>query len=93
MDYKECKVLTTLKRKKEPLITMVETNEFTDMVAQNFDYNFTGESKIYPFELPNLPTDFSILCIVGASGSGKSTLLKEFDVEYSYNSRMYEGGQ
>lgn len=92
MQYTECKVLTTLQRKKEPLITKVATNEFTDMVAKNFDYEFTGESKIYPFELPELPTDFNILCIVGASGSGKSTLLKEFSSDYSFNTKGYNGG-
>lgn len=76
--YSDCKVLCNLTRKKEPLITNVELDEYTDMVQKNFDYEFTGESKVYPFELPNLDFDFNILCIVGASGSGKSTLLKEF---------------
>ena len=90
MDYKDCKVLCNLKRKKTPLITKVSTNEFTDMVAKNFDYDFTGESVVYPFELPKLPEDFNILCIVGASGSGKSTLLKEFDFEYGFNNRKYD---
>jgi ABC-type glutathione transport system ATPase component len=78
MTYEECKVLCTIKRKTEPLITKVALDEYTDMVQKNFDYEFTGESIVYPFELPNIDFDFKTLCIVGASGSGKSTLLKEF---------------
>ena len=78
MNYNECKVLCTIERKKEPIITKVTVDEYTNMVQKNFDYEFTGESIVYPFELPRLPKDFKILCIVGASGSGKSTLLKEF---------------
>ena len=89
MEYIDCKVLGKLKRKKTPLITKVSTDEFTDMVAKNFDYDFTGESKVYPFELPKLPDDFNILCIVGASGSGKSTLLKEFDLDYGFAWKKY----
>lgn len=78
MNYTDCKVLCTLERKKEPLITQVRCDEFTSMVEKNFDYKFEGVSEVYPFDLPELPKDFKILCIVGASGSGKSTLLKEF---------------
>lgn len=79
-DYKECNVLCELKKKETPLVSIVPTDEFTDMVQENFDYDFDGESKFYPYELPKevLETDFQILAIVGASGSGKSTLLKEF---------------
>lgn len=76
--YTDCRVLCTLKRKSEPLITKVKLDKYTEMVQKNFDYEFTGESKVYPFELPNLDFDFKTLCIVGASGSGKSTLLREF---------------
>lgn len=89
--YSDCKVLCELKRKDTPLVSKVSLNEFTDMVAKNFDYDFDGESKVYPFELPKeLPKKFGILCIVGASGSGKSTLLKEFDTwEYSYPTKKF----
>ncbi len=80
--YKDCNVLCRLKRKETPLVTTVEIDEFTDMVKKNFDYDFNGESSVYPFELPELPEEYGILVIVGASGSGKSTLLKEF-VGYS----------
>ena len=36
--YSDCKVLCNLTRKKEPLITNVELDEYTDMVQKNFDY-------------------------------------------------------
>lgn len=81
MTYKECKVLCEIKRKQNPLISHVEVDEFTEMVQNNFDYDFKGDSEFYPYELPKqvLGLDFQILAIVGASGSGKSTLLKEFE--------------
>lgn len=89
MHYSECPALCKLKRKTEPLVTRVRLDECTDMVQKNFDFTFTGESIVYPFELPEIPEDFKILCIVGASGSGKSTLLREFKEyraqAYSYN--------
>jgi hypothetical protein len=67
MEYTDCEVLCTLKRKIEPLVTKVLTDEFTDMVNECFDFDFNGESKFYPYELPNeiLNMDFDILCIVG----------------------------
>lgn len=55
----------------------VEKDEFTDYLANNFDYEFTGESR---FEIPNIsiPQDFSIGLIVGSSGSGKTQILKNY---------------
>ena len=78
--YSECKILCEIRRKKEPVVTKVPVDEFTKMVAANFDYGFNGESEFYPFELPEeiKHENFDILVICGASGSGKSTLLKEF---------------
>lgn len=91
INYNECPILCTLKRKSEPLITRVRTDKFTAMVENNFDYKFTGESKVYPYELPELPNDFNICCIVGASGSGKSTMLKEFDSSlYCFENKQYD---
>lgn len=75
--------------KKDPLITRVKLDEFTNMAQANFDYEFTGESIVYPFELPEIDFDFKILCIVGASGSGKSTLLREFK-NYNTDLRRYD---
>ena len=86
MDYRECPVLCYMKKSNEPIISKVSINEYTDMVSKNFDYSFTGESCVYPYELPKLPTDFKIMCIVGASGSGKSTLLDKF-VKIGYNKK------
>lgn len=91
MTYKECKVLCEIKRKEIPLVSHVEVDEFTEMVQNNFDYDFKGDSLFYPYELPKevLKLDFQILAIVGASGSGKSTLLKEFDY-YKKTSNEYD---
>ena len=79
MNYNDCNVLFKIKRKKDPIITKVKTDEFTDMAQANFDYIFDGISEVYPYELPELPKKFNVCCVVGASGSGKSTLLKEFE--------------
>lgn len=77
--YKIC----DLKRKNIPLISKVELDEYTEEAQKNFDYDFNGENKFYPFELPKelKDLDFNILCIVGASGSGKSTFSKYFGEE------------
>ena len=50
MLYNECKVLATLKRKETPIVTCVPIDEYTQMVEKNFDYDFTGETKVYPFD-------------------------------------------
>lgn len=83
MNYTECKVLCNITRSSEPLVSTVPIDEFTTMVQNNFDYEFTGESKFYPYQLPKevLDLDYQILVITGASGSGKSTLLKEFNLD------------
>ena len=75
-------IIENLKRNTEPLISNVVTDEFTNIANNCFDFEFDGESKIYPFIKPKkIPKDFNIGIIVGASGSGKSTLLKEFGKE------------
>lgn len=92
MEYFDCPVVCKLERKKTPLITTVPTDEFTKMVEANFDYDFTGESKFYPYACPpqvNDALDFNILVITGASGKGKSTFLKEFK-GYKTNAKVYD---
>ena len=72
-----------LKRCKEPLISKVKLDKFTDEANKNFDFDFDGENKFYPFAFPDIlkDLDFNILCIVGASGSGKSVFSKYFGEE------------
>lgn len=91
MNYKECNVLCKLNKKKEPLISKVPIDEFTDMVQNNFDYDFTGESKFFPYEFPQElnQIDYQILVITGSSGGGKSTLLKELPF-YNKSHRTYD---
>lgn len=92
MEYFDCPVVCKLERKKTPLIATVPTDEFTKMVEANFDYDFTGESKFYPYACPpqvNDTLDFNILVITGASGKGKSTFLKEFK-GYKTNVKVYD---
>lgn len=74
-------VLCELHRSETPLISKVPCDEATALVEKCFDYKFTGESKIYPFEIPEeiLGLDVNIIQIVGPSGSGKSTFLRAFE--------------
>lgn len=91
MEYFECPVVHNLKRKTTPLVSIVPTDEFTKMVEANFDYDFTGESKFYPYDFPEWLNDlsFNILVITGASGKGKSTFLKEFS-NYNCINKTYD---
>lgn len=92
IDYTDCPILYRLKRKDTPITTKVPIDEFTLSVQNNFDYEFTGESKFYPWDVDKelFKLDFSILAIVGASGSGKSTLLKELPELYSYGNKPFD---
>lgn len=94
MRYDECKKLCYLKKKHEPIISKVLVDEFTDMVEQNFDYDFNGESMFYPYEFPEQlkDLDFQIMVITGASGRGKSTFLKEF-VGYKNLENKYDNSK
>lgn len=80
MEYFECPVLCKVKKKGTPIVSTVPIDEFTKMVEANFDYEFTGESKFFPYCLPEKigEIDYQILVVTGASGKGKSTLLNEF---------------
>ena len=94
MEYFDCPVLCKLQRKTTPIVTKVPTDEFTRMVEANFDYDFTGESKFYPYIAPECLNDlqFNILVITGASGKGKSTFLKEF-ANYTTNEKQYDNSK
>ncbi len=94
VEYNECPILCKIKKKTIPLVSKVPVDEFTTMVQNNFDYEFTGESEFYPYELPKeiLDIDFDILAIVGASGSGKSTLLNEFK-GYNISLKQYDNSK
>lgn len=72
-----------LKKSKIPLISKVKLDKFTKEANKNFDYDFDGINKFYPFELPSIlkELDFNILCIVGASGRGKSIFSRYFGKE------------
>lgn len=72
-----------LKRSDKPLVSRVQVDEFTNEANKNFDFDFDGENKFYPFIFPQIidELDFNILCIVGASGSGKSVFSRYFGKE------------
>lgn len=95
MNYTDCKVLCKIKRNTEPLITTVPIDEFTKMAQLNFDYEFDGNSKVYPYELPQelKNINYNIMVICGASGSGKSTLLKEFPQYYEHYYKEFDNSK
>lgn len=72
-----------LKRSKTPMTSKIKKDEFIEEANKNFDYDFDGVNKFYPFELPTIlkELDFNILCIVGASGRGKSVFSRYFGEE------------
>jgi GNAT superfamily N-acetyltransferase len=67
-----------LPRKQTPLVSQVEVSDLARELVKDFDYQATGQTEFYPYEMPRLDFDFGIGVIVGASGTGKSTLLDEF---------------
>lgn len=69
-----------LRRSESPLISKVDVDDGTKKASENFDFDFDGENKFYPFEIPEIleKLKFQILVITGASGSGKSTFAKYF---------------
>lgn len=72
-----------LEHEKEPICSKVVIDNFTNKAQENFDFNFDGVNKFYPFKFPEFlkTLDFQILVITGASGSGKSTFSKYFGEE------------
>lgn len=79
-NWEKAPVLCRLTRSKNPRISKVPCDDCTALVEKCFDYKFTGENKVYPFEIPQeiLDLDVNIIQIVGPSGAGKSTFLKAF---------------
>ena len=79
----ELEILEQVKRKKMPLTSKVEVDDFTKIAQEHFDFDFKGVNNFFPYEKPsNIPLNFKIGLIIGASGSGKSTLLKEFGTPF-----------
>lgn len=70
-----------LTRKSEPKSVDIYHDKFIAAAEKAFDCVSNGKSKYYPWEKPEIPSDFGIGVIVGSSGSGKSTLLREFGSE------------
>jgi len=76
------RIIEKLVRSIDPLISIVEKDEFILASEKAFDCIFDGESKFYQWEMPTkIPKKFKLGVIVGSSGSGKSTLLKKFGLE------------
>ena len=61
------------------LRTTVPHDEYTEKLAEFFDFRFDGEIVTEIKQLPNLPETFGIGAIIGPSGSGKSTLLRSIN--------------
>jgi ABC-type lipoprotein export system ATPase subunit len=78
-----------LKRASQSKQSKVPLTKLLQELVEPFDYATDGTSEFYPYELPDLPKDFSIGLIVGASGSGKSSLLAEFGelTQHQWDSR------
>lgn len=79
-EHEYIRKICDLEKSSVPLTTKVEIDEYTDIAQANFDYQFDGVSKFYPFLMNEdiAELDFNILAIVGASGSGKSTFSKYY---------------
>ena len=89
-------VLCKLKRSSTPRVSKVPLDKATDLVGKCFDYTFTGESKVYPFEIPAeiMNLDVNIIQIVGPSGSGKSTFLEAFkSLGWHYPTKKYNNSR
>ena len=61
------------------LRTNVPHDEYTEKLAEFFDFRFEGEIVTEIKQLPTLPETFGIGAIIGPSGSGKSTLLRSIN--------------
>ena len=64
------------------LTTTVNHDEYTEKLAEFFDFRFEGEIVTEIKQLPSLPEEFGIGAIIGPSGSGKSTLLRSLNLDH-----------
>ena len=94
MNYTDCPIFCKLKKKETPLTSKVPLDDFTYQAQLNFDYEFDGISKFYPYEFPNelRNIEYNIMVICGASGKGKSTFLKEIDF-YNKEKKEYDSNK
>ena len=94
--WKNAPVLCALTRSKTPRICRVPRDKATDLVSKAFDYEFTGESVVYPFELPRqiLNMKVNIIQICGSSGSGKTTMLHDLaKAGWHFPSKTYDNSK
>lgn len=92
-DWQNAPVLCKLKRSSVPMVSKVPIGEGINLIKKAFDYEFTGESKVWPFVIPDkiLKLDVNIIQIVGPSGAGKSTFLKAFNgAGWHYPTKKYD---
>ena len=64
------------------LTTTVNHDEYTEKLAEFFDFRFEGEIVTEIKQLPSLPEEFGIGAIIGPSGSGKSTLRRSLNPDH-----------
>lgn len=75
------KIIETLKKSQTPLSVKVLLDEFTNISSKAFDFEFDGESKFYPWSLPNkIDKNFKLGVLYGNSGClGKGTKVLMYD--------------
>ena len=94
--WENAPVLCELRRSTEPKVSKVPIDDGINLIKKAFDYEFTGESKVYPFVIPNeiLNLEVNIIQIVGPSGAGKSTFLKAFEkAGWHFPNKTYDNGK
>ena len=94
--WENAPVLCELKRSTTPLTSKVPIDDGINLIKKAFDYEFTGESKVWPFVIPQeiLNLDVNIIQIVGPSGAGKSTFLKAFEnAGWHFPKKTYDNGK
>ena len=69
-------------KERRKVQTTVEKDIFVEKACEAFDYTFDGVIEFELWDMPEVPTDFTLGMIVGDSGTGKSFLLKDFGEEH-----------